>query len=390
MPVETPDLAISFTTLGSLLIAGLAAQWLGRKTAIPRVSLLIGLGILAGPTGADLIGDVAQRTFPWISHVTLALVGFLLGGKLHIRFLRSQGRAIFSTSLWITLMTWGIVTLAAGLLTGDWPLALLFGAIATATDPAATRDVIRESGIQNLFTDRLLGIVSLDDVWGLLIFSLSVSLAGYLLSTEAGAALIGLWELFGALLLGLAMGLPVAWLTARSSDGEPLLIEALGAVLLCAGLAEAMSVSYLLSCMVMGAVVTNAARHHNRPFHAIEQIEWPFMMLFFILAGASLDIDVVTQLGALGVAYVIARTLGRLLGGMLCSRRQHWPLAEGAALGGALLPQAGVAIGIALIGSQAFPAYADRLLTTAIAGTVIFELIGPPLTRRSLRYMIGR
>ena len=390
MSIETQDLAISFTTLGGLMIVGLAAQWLGQKTSIPRVSLLIGLGILAGPSGADLVSRVAQQTFPWISHITLAWVGFLLGGKLHLRFLRRQGRSILSSSLWITLVTWVCVTLACGWLTGDWPLALLFGAVATATDPAATQDVIHESGKENVFTDRLLGIVSLDDVWGLLIFSLSVSLAGFMLATGPGAALIGLWELFGALLLGVVLGLPVAWLTARSSDGEPLLIEALGAVLLCAGLAETFAVSYLLSCIVMGAVVTNAARHHNRPFHAIEQIEWPFMMLFFILAGASLDIGAVAQLGALGAAYIAARILGRLLGGIICSRRQHWPLAEGAALGGALLPQAGVAIGIALIGSQAFPAYADQLLTTAIAGTVIFELIGPPLTRRSLRYIISR
>jgi Kef-type K+ transport system membrane component KefB len=384
------DLAVSFTTLGALLIAGLGAQWLGRKTAIPRVTLLIGLGVAAGPTGADAISGVAQQAFPWISHITLAMVGFLLGGKLHIRFLRSQGTAILSSSLWVTLCTWATVAVACGWLTQNWPLALLLGAIATATDPAATHDVIRESGMDNLFTQRLLGIVSLDDVWGLLIFSLSVTLAGFMLDTRPDAALQGLWELFGAIVLGVVIGLPVAWLTARSSDGEPLLIEALGAVILCAGLAEWLGVSYLLACIVMGAAVTNVARHHNRPFHAIEQIEWPFMMLFFILAGASLDVEIVAQLGWLGIAYVGARIAGRLLGGLVCSVRRSWPLREGLAMGGALLPQAGVAIGIALIGSQAFPAHADQLLSTAIAGTVLFELVGPPLTRRSLRYMEDR
>jgi NhaP-type Na+/H+ or K+/H+ antiporter len=162
--ISTHDLAITLMTLGGLLIAGIAAQWLGQKTAIPRVTLLIGLGLAVGPTGADIISKVAQQTFPWISHVTLAMVGFLLGGKLHVKFLRSQGRAIFSSSLWITLFTWAAVSLACGWLAGNWPLALIFGAIATATDPAATHDIIQESGIQNEFTDRLLGIVSLDDV----------------------------------------------------------------------------------------------------------------------------------------------------------------------------------------------------------------------------------
>ena len=148
------DVAITFTTLGGLLIAGLAAQWLGQKTAVPRVTLLICLGVAVGPSGANIITDVAQSTFPWIAHITLATVGFLLGGKLHIKFLRKQGKAIFSTSIWVTLCTWAIVTLACGLLSGNWALGLMLGAIATATDPAATRDVIRESGIDNNFTDR--------------------------------------------------------------------------------------------------------------------------------------------------------------------------------------------------------------------------------------------
>ena len=376
--------------MGSLLLAGLAAQWLGQKTAIPRVSLLICLGVAVGPTGADLLGDVADQTFPWISHIALAMVGFLLGGKLHLSFLRASREAIISSSLWITLLTWLVVMLVCGWLTGDWPLALLLGAIATATDPAATLDVVRESGIQNTFTDRLLGIVSLDDVWGLLVFSLSLSVAGLVHAAGTESALHGLWELFGAIGLGLLIGLPVAWLTGRASDGEPLLIEALAAVILCAGLAQALGVSYLLSCIVMGFVVTNTARHHARPFHAIEEVEWPFMMLFFILAGASLDIDRVTQLGWLGVAYVAARTAGRLLGGLVCSQRQNRSSVEGIALGGALLPQAGVAIGIALIGSQAFPIYADQLLATAIAGTILFELVGPPLTRQSVQLMARR
>ena len=176
-----------------------------------------------------------------------------------------------------------------------------------------------------------------------------------------------------------------------TGDGPDLALSfiTLGGLLI-AGLAESLEVSYLLACIVMGATVTNAARHHNRPFHAIEQIEWPFMMVCFILAGASLDIHLVAQLGWLGVAYVLARIVGRLLGGLVCSRRQGAPRAEGLALGTALLPQAGVAIGIALIGSQAFPDYAEQLLATAIAGTVVFELIGPPLARRSLRFMTDR
>lgn len=380
------ELAAIFASLGGLMIAGLAAQWLGSRTAIPRVTLLICLGVAVGPSGLDFVTCVARDTFPWITHITLAMVGFLLGGKLHIKLMRRQGQAIFTSSVWVTLTTWAIVTVACALVSGNWVLGLMLGSIATATDPAATHDVIRESGIDNDFTDRLIGIVSLDDIWGLLVFCISVAMAGFLFESNLDVAIQGLWELFGAIVLGVALGMPVAWLTGRFSKGEPVLIEALGAVLLCAGLASMLHVSYLLACIVMGATVTNMAKHHKRPFHAIEQIEWPFMMLFFILAGASLDLAAVLHLGWLGVAYVLARIVGRGAGGLVCSARQGWSAREGLWLGEALLPQAGVAIGIALIASQAFPALAEPLLATALAGTIIFEILGPALTRRGVEY----
>ncbi|GAB1262535.1 cation:proton antiporter [Aurantivibrio plasticivorans] len=380
---ESPYLATVFISLGSLLIAGLAAQWIGKKTAIPRVTLLITLGIAVGPSGFDLVSDLAQETFPWISHIALAMVGFLLGGKLHLRWLKAQGAAVISASIWVTVATWLAVSLAVALIFNNWPLALLLGAAATATDPAATRDVIEESNQSTPFTEKLLGIVALDDVWGLLIFSLSAALAVFLLDAHLTVALTSLWELGGAILLGIAIGLPIGWLTGRSSEGEPLLIEALGAVVLCAGLAQWLEVSYLLACITMGMTITNTAKHHNRPFHAIHQIEWPFMMLFFILAGASLDFSHLATTGWLGVTYVISRILGRLMGGWICCRSasSRPSSLQGILLGSALLPQAGVAIGIALIASQAFPQFAEALLTTAIAGTVVFELLGPPITR---------
>ena len=376
--------ATIFIAFGGLFIAGLAVQWLGQRTALPRVSLLICLGVIVGPTGFDLVSDIAKQTFPWISHLTLAMVGFLLGGKLHRKLLRAQGRIILSLSLWISLITWLVVTLVVGLLSQSWGLAILLGAIATATDPAATYDVIDETKQQSSFADALTGIVALDDIWGLIIFSLSLIGAGFLLDSSVHGAAHGLWELFGSLALGIGIGMPVAFLSGRLSDGEPLLIEALGAVLLCSGLAEIVGVSHLLACMTMGVVVTNLSRHHNRPFHAIQKIEWPFMLLFFVLAGASLELNGWATLGIVGTGYIGARVLGRLAGGWICSVRQRWPNRRGIDLGLALLPQAGVAIGIALAASQLFPQFAKTLLTTAIVATVIFELIGPYLARGAL------
>ena len=136
--------------------------------------------------------------------------------------------------------------------------------------------------------------------------------------------------------------------------------------------------------MVMGAVVANLARHHERPFHAIEDIEWPFLVLFFVLAGASLSMDSLRQSGLLGVAYLLLRTVGRVAGGYLGGWVCRTPAAVRNWTGLALLPQAGVALGMTLVAAEQFPEVGDWLLPTVVGTTVVFELIGPIMTRLAL------
>jgi Kef-type K+ transport system membrane component KefB len=155
-------------------------------------------------------------------------------------------------------------------------------------------------------------------------------------------------------------------------------------VLLCAGIAEWLEVSYILSAMVLGAMVANLARHHDRPFRVIEGIEWPFLILFFLLAGAALQIQALVQASLLTAAYIGLRVVGRILG----TRLGGWltgsdPLIR-KWIGLALLPQAGVAIGMALLASQRFPEIGDVILPVVLGSTVIFEIIGPVVTRWTL------
>ena len=121
----------------------------------------------------------------------------------------------------------------------------------------------------------------------------------------------GLTEVFGAMLIGLAVGIPAVFATGRIAPGEPTLVEALGVVLLCAGLSLHFEVSFLLAGMTAGVVVVNFARHHDYPFHEIENVEWPFLVVFFILAGASLELGTLAELGLIGVVYLVARTAGK-------------------------------------------------------------------------------
>ncbi|WP_294619724.1 cation:proton antiporter [uncultured Roseovarius sp.] len=375
------DLPVLLIALGALFLTGLLADELGRRTRLPRVTILLACGIAVGPSGLDVIPHEAQALYDFLSVTALTMVAFLLGSSLTLEELNIHGRAILTISALIVVVTMALVMGGLWLLGLPLPLAILLGAIATATDPAATHDAIRQSGKSGPFPDILKGIVAIDDAWGLIAFSmavvLAVSMGGELQLGHFGTAA---WEVGGALGLGAIIGLPAAFLTGRLRDGEPMQTEALGIVFLTAGLAIWAEVSFLLAGMTAGALVANLARHHEVAFHEIEHIQWPFMILFFLLAGASLDLSHLNGVGLALGGYVVLRILGRAIGGWLGGAAAGTPAKYRPWYGMALLPQAGVAVGMALVAAQEFPEYADLLLGLTIATTVIFELIGPITT----------
>ena len=175
-----------------------------------------------------------------------------------------------------------------------------------------------------------------------------------------------------------------AFLTGRIKPGQPMLTEALVLTLLCVGLALWAEASFLIAAIVMGAVVTNTARHHEYPFHAIENIERPFLIVFFVLAGAVLELELLWQAGLICIAYISCRVLGKIVGAAAGVRLSGASAATGRWMGIALLPQAGVAMGMALVAATAFPDYRDVLLPVVIGATVVFEIVGPIGTRIAL------
>jgi NhaP-type Na+/H+ or K+/H+ antiporter len=317
--------------------------------------------------------------------MALVMVGFLLGGGL-ARSAREHGREIVTFSISKVLGAFAVV--GGGLLLSGvrWEIAVLLAAIAPATAPAAINDVVRELRATGSFARTLLGIVALDDAWGLILFSLSlaaVEAANGLGGIET--LLFGVREVGGALVLGVGVGIPMAALTGRVERGEPTLAEALGGVFLCGGLAMWLEVSFLLAAMVQGAVVAALARHHRRPFDAIEGIEWPFMILFFVLAGASFQVPSLAALGSLVVLYAVLRCGGIAAGTQVGARLGGAGPRVGGLLTLALLPQAGVAMGMALIAAQRFPDLSEQVLPVVITATVLFEVVGPVLARYALR-----
>lgn len=380
------ELPVLLTTLGVLLLVGLMTDVIGRRTRLPRVTLLVLFGLAVGPAGFDVLPSAFQEWYEFLASIALTMVAFLLGGKLSMPELRSQGRAILCISLSVVVLTAVLVT--GGLVAMGAPLvlALLLAGVATATDPAATQDVVNQVGAKGPFTDALLGIVAVDDAWGLIAFSILLVLARAV-AGDGGAAILahGIWELGVALAVGAAVGIPAAFLTGRLQPGEPMQTEALGVVFLCAGLAIWLQASFLLAGMVAGAIVINMASHHTRPFHEIEHIEWPFMILFFVLAGASLELESLNGIGLIGISYLVFRILGRVLGGWLGGILAKAEPVQRRWIGAALLPQAGVALGMALVAANYFSDLKEALLAVTVGTVIVFEVLGPVLTFMALR-----
>mgnify|MGYP001821158722 CR=1 FL=1 len=377
---------IHLIALGGLLLVGLLTDEIGRRTRLPRVTLLVLFGIAAGPSGFDLLPQGIQDWYEFLASTALTMVAFLLGGKLSRARLRGHGKTIVVLSGAVVALTATLVGI--GLLAIGTPLvlALLLAGIATATAPAATQDVVRQTRAKGPFTDILLGVVALDDIWGLVVFSLLLDLAKAIAGDGSAAILAhGAWELGGSLAVGAAVGFPAAYFTGRLKPGEPVQSEALGVVFLCAGLSIWLGVSFLLAGMVAGAIVVNLATHHSRPFHEIEPVEWPFMVFFFVLAGASLHLDRLDEIGAIGFAYIFLRSISRLLGGWIGGRMAGAPSLHCRWIGPALIPQAGVALGMALVGSNHFPDLGEQLLAITVGTMVVFELAGPLLTQMALQ-----
>ena len=378
-------------TLGGILLLGLATDVLGQRTFLPRVTLMLLFGMLIGPGMLDLVPAMVADRFELIASMALLMVGFLLGGRLTRENLQRSGREIISISITTVMVTALVVFLGLFIVGVPLEIAILLGCIASATAPAATVDIVLESGYTGRFADLLLAVVALDDAWGLIIFSLGLALVAALAGVDGHASplLMALKDIGGAAILGLLIGLPAAYMTGRIRQGQPMLAEALGLVFVCGGLALWLDVSFLIASMVMGAVVANLAKHHEYPFHAIEDIEWPFMVIFFVLAGASLEFGTLRDIGLFGAAYVVSRITGKVLGAALGGRFSRACRVTCRWIGVAMLPQAGVAMGMALVATNLLPEYSQLVLSVVISTTVFFELIGPPFTRLALRRAAG-
>ena len=379
-------------SLGFILIAGLFSAKIIRRLKLPMVTAYLLLGILVGPAFLNMISDGIIIHSGLISNIVLGFIAFNLGQNFSADSMRKMGRSLLWISILAAVGAWFLVTAAFLFFKQPFYVALLFGAIASATAPAATVMVAREYKAKGSFTDTLLAVVAIDDAWCLVIFAVSLAIAKAV--AVAGTAANGVvteavmrafLEIGGAFLLGGAVAWIAGYFSRYARTSTDLLIYTLGFIFLTTGLAVYLGLSVLLANMFLGAVLVNIHRLSFKFFDTLRTVDTPLYLIFFVLAGANLEIGLLAKLGLLGLVYVLFRSIGKIAGGFIGGLIARSPERIRNNIGLALLPQAGVALGVALIAKDTFPQYGGIIFSTTVATTVVFEIFGPLATRFALR-----
>jgi NhaP-type Na+/H+ or K+/H+ antiporter len=383
---------MSVLSLGFILLAGMFAAKLIRRIKIPIVTAYLLLGILIGPSLLNMVSRGILDASALITNVALGFIAFSLGQNFSRAQFKKIGKQVLYISLGEVIGAWLLVTLVIWLiLKQPFYVALLFGAIAPATAPAAILMVVREYKARGSFTDTLLGVVAIDDAWGIILFAFclaaSRALAIHVTSNFFVFKFIfrALLEITGAFLLGGVLGWVWAYFSRYATTQSEILIYTLGIILLNTGLAIYFQLSVLLANMFLGTVLVNVHKLSFKFFDTLRSIDSPLYLIFFILAGANLEVSSLKNIGLLGVAYVFTRLPGEMIGAAVGAHMAHASTRIKRYIGWGLAPQAGVAVGLALVAKDAFSHVGIIVFNTILVTTVIYELIGPLATKFALK-----
>lgn len=389
--------------VGLTLLLGYAGGKLASLLKAPRVSGYVVVGMLLSPSLLGIFHEeLVSEDLVIITDIALGIIAFSIGGALELAKIRRLGKQIF----WITL-TQGLgafftVTAAVAiffpmivgsqspLLAHYLPLAIIMGAISAATAPAATLGVVHEYRASGPLTTVLLGVVTLDDALTILFFAFAVELSGSLMTGEA-LSFVGVLsgpfrEILTALVIGVLGGLFFRAVVPRVSTRGSLLVVGMGTVFLTGGLAVSFHSSALLANMTLGFMAVNFVRHSEDLFSVVEGIEEPIFILFFVLAGAHLDFGKFQAAGGLAVLIIAGRFTGKFIGSRLGARISGAPETVRKYLGFALLPKAGITVGLVLVAKEIFtdPNVAELMINAVLGSVIINELLSPPMVRYAL------
>jgi Kef-type K+ transport system membrane component KefB len=381
------------SSLGLILLLALGAGHLVKFARIPEVSGYLVAGVVLGPSVLGWVSQQNLSALEILSEVALGLILFSVGTVFELSRFRRVGRQVLLLTLIESALAAIIVSAGILLLGHSWKTALLLGAIAVATAPASTLMVVRENDSAGPLTDSLLVIIALNNIYCIVAFSLvgaAIDLTsgldgptGFLAALYVSLYPLA-WQLVGSVALGFLVGtLLAAWASKVTETGETLILLG-GAILFCVGLARVLDLSPLIASMAVGATMVNSTHHSGPLFDTLSRADPPFYAIFFVLAGADLDLGLLGSLGLAGVVYLVGRAGGKLLGARLGAEWLGMEPVVRRFLGLALMAQAGLAVGLVITIQRRFAELAPTITTVVLASVVVYEIVGPISTRFAL------
>lgn len=395
--------------LAVALIAGLLMSRLAKVLKLPAVTAYLITGLLLGPyflgrldiLGIGFVSLEKVEEYKIISQVALGFIAFAMGNEFRLSQLKKMGKQAIIIGILQAVITTVVVDIALLALHFINPslisisAAITLGAIAAATAPAATLMVVRQYKADGSMTKLLLMVVAIDDAVGLILFSVSFGIAGAL---EQGSislvnvALEPLLEIGLSLVLGAVAGLALHMLEKYFHSRSKRMSVSIAFVLLTVGLSLCSfeiggvhcGFSLLLVCMMMGTVFCNICETSEELMDRVDRWTGPVSILFFILSGAELDLLILKNPAALivGVIYIIFRSAGKISGAYASCAMTHCDEKITKYLGITLLPQAGVALGMAMTATSLSDGSLVR--NVVLLSVLVYELVGPTLTKKSL------
>ncbi len=389
---------ILFLIGAALVLAFLGAKVM-QRVGIPQILGFMLAGLFLGISG---VLDDTTRTalFPLVD-LALGLIGYNIGIELRKEVFRGQTRRMFLILLCESILTFAVVTFLANLVLGQLHIAIVFGALASATDPASTVMVIWERKCKGNLTDTLMFVLAMDDVIAILLANVSISVAVIFYSapgtvTVMSMIVVSAYEIVASSAAGAVFGATLVWFINRESDRKQLLELELGVIILLVGLMSYLHLSSILSCMVFGFIVGNYVDPAKDPVsHTLHVIMSPIVMIFFVIVGASIDFSVIANLTVILLAslYVIGRTASKYIGAYGGAKISSTPPLTTRYLGYCLMSQAGVAVGLSLVieqnliglGQAEAIYFGVLILNVIVVTTMILQIFGPIAANEGLK-----
>ncbi len=395
---NTSTITQVIVSVSLIMTVGFLMTRLTKLAKLPNVTGYILAGILIGPYCLNLIPQNIISGMGFISDIALAFIAFSVGEFFKFDSLKKSGFKIIVLTIFEALMASIVVFIVMYFILGlSLPFSIVLAALASATAPASTIMTIRQTKAKGDFVDTLLQVVALDDVVSLIAYSVAISIALASVSGAGGLSfnvvILPILKNLLMLVIGAAMGFLLKLLMQVKHGSDNRLIIVISVLLLFCGISSLFDVSPLLGCMIIGTVYINLTKD-EKLFLQVNYFSPPILLMFFVVSGLSFNLSALFSgesilgsipLWAIGVIYFFMRIIGKYLGAYLGCLTIKKPKEVRNYLGLALIPQAGVAIGLAALGARTLGGEVGSALQTIIlASSVLYELVGPVCAKLSL------